>query len=178
MYPFGYVIQLEQLFFKTAFELPVSVTYVCKKSLFPQNSVKKVRIWTFPAPYQGRIQNSNKRLIWSLFAKIVESRSLFFTKRSILNVWQGFKYASEYFNAFISNPFVRSAPFLYPLKTSENCQIFWCFQGEEKGCIRNEWINVETYWQILSDDYNGITENMEHVNSMLGAICAVQVKVK
>ena len=27
------------------------------------------------------------------------------------------------------NPFVRNAPFLYPLKTSENCKVFWCFQG-------------------------------------------------
>ena len=27
------------------------------------------------------------------------------------------------------NPFVRNAPFLYPLKTSENCKLFWCFQG-------------------------------------------------
>ena len=29
------------------------------------------------------------------------------------------------------NPFVPNAPFLYPLKVSE---------GEEKGCIVNEWI--------------------------------------
>ena len=32
------------------------------------------------------------------------------------------------------NPFVPKAPFLFPLKT--------CFQGEEKGCIGNEWIKV------------------------------------
>ena len=32
------------------------------------------------------------------------------------------------------NPFVSNAPFLYLLKTS-------CFQGVEKGCIRNEWVN-------------------------------------
>ena len=164
MYPFGYVIQLEQLFFKTAFELPASVTYFCKKSLFPQNSVKKVRKWTFPVPYQGRIQNSNKRLRWNFLAKIAESRSLFLTKRSILDVWHGFKYAHECFNVFSFNPFVRNAPFPYPLKTSENCH------GEEKSCIGNEWVNVKTYWQMLSDDYNGITENMEHVNSMPGAI--------
>ena len=35
------------------------------------------------------------------------------------------------------SPFVPSAPFLYLLKTPEN----WCFQGVEKGCIRNEWVN-------------------------------------
>ena len=27
------------------------------------------------------------------------------------------------------NPFVPNAPFLYPLKTSENRKVFWCFQG-------------------------------------------------
>ena len=39
------------------------------------------------------------------------------------------------------NPFVPSAPFLYPLKTLENRKVFWCFQGVEKKCIGNEWVN-------------------------------------
>ena len=34
------------------------------------------------------------------------------------------------------NPFVPNAPFLYPLKTSENRK------GVEKGCIGNKWVNV------------------------------------
>ena len=34
------------------------------------------------------------------------------------------------------NPFVPNAPFLYPLKTSEN------LQGFEKGCIGNEWVKI------------------------------------
>ena len=37
------------------------------------------------------------------------------------------------------NPFVPDATFVYPLKTPE--KVFWCFQGVEKGCIGNEWIN-------------------------------------
>ena len=37
------------------------------------------------------------------------------------------------FNAL--NPFVPSAPFLYPLKTSENLNVFWCFQGVEEECL-------------------------------------------
>ena len=40
------------------------------------------------------------------------------------------------------NPFVTNAPFLYPLKISENHKVFSCFQGVEKGCIRNKWLNV------------------------------------
>ena len=39
------------------------------------------------------------------------------------------------------NPFVPSAPFLYPLKTSESQTVFWCFQGVGKGCIGNKWVN-------------------------------------
>ena len=39
------------------------------------------------------------------------------------------------------NPFVPNAPFLYNLKASENLTDFLCFQGVEKGCIGNEWVN-------------------------------------
>ena len=39
------------------------------------------------------------------------------------------------------NPFVPNAPFLYLLKTSEKLTVLWCFQGKEKGCIGNEWVN-------------------------------------
>ena len=41
---------------------------------------------------------------------------------------------------FLFYPFFLNAPFLYPLKTSENCNIFWCFQVLEKGCIGKEWV--------------------------------------
>ena len=37
------------------------------------------------------------------------------------------------FSAF--NPVAPNAPFLYPLKTSENCKVFWYYQAVEKGCI-------------------------------------------
>ena len=39
--------------------------------------------------------------------------------------------------------FVPNAPFLYPLKASENHTVFWCFQGIEKGGIGNEWVNCQ-----------------------------------
>ena len=43
------------------------------------------------------------------------------------------------------NPFVPNALFLYPLKISG------CFQGVEKGCYGNEWVNTkhEHYSQVL-----------------------------
>ena len=34
---------------------------------------------------------------------------------------------------FQFNPFIPNAPFLYPLKTSENDKVFWYLQGVEKG---------------------------------------------
>ena len=55
------------------------------------------------------------------------------------------------------NPFVPSASFLYPLKTSENLRVFWCFQGgrkrvhwERKGlkklCIDDSLIYIFSDW--------------------------------
>ena len=41
------------------------------------------------------------------------------------------------------SPFVPNATFLYPLKTSENRKVFWYFQGVEKECIGNEWVNLQ-----------------------------------
>ena len=38
------------------------------------------------------------------------------------------------------NPFLPKTPFLYPLETSEDRKIFWCFQGVEKGSIGSEWV--------------------------------------
>ena len=40
------------------------------------------------------------------------------------------------------NPFVPNAPLLYTLKASESLTVLWCFQGVEKGCIGNKWVNV------------------------------------
>ena len=44
-----------------------------------------------------------------------------------------------------------NAPFLYPLKTSENFTIFCCFQGVEKECIGNKWANenVKNFYAAL-----------------------------
>ena len=38
------------------------------------------------------------------------------------------------------NPFAPNALFLGPRKTSQNCKVFWCFQGVEKGCIGKKWV--------------------------------------
>ena len=38
-------------------------------------------------------------------------------------------------------PFIPNAPILYSLKASEIFTVFWCFQGVEKGCIGNKWVN-------------------------------------
>ena len=53
-----------------------------------------------------------------------------------------------FLRSFLFNPFVPSAPFLYPLKTSENFMVFGCFQGVEKRCIWNKWVKEIVYWQL------------------------------
>ena len=52
------------------------------------------------------------------------------------------------------NPFVSNAPFLYPLKTSENRKVFRCLQEVEKGCIGNEWVNTEKCDRPMDDFCN------------------------
>ena len=44
-------------------------------------------------------------------------------------------------------PFASNVLLLYPLKISENCKIFWCFQRIEKGFIGNKW-DMLTYGTI------------------------------
>ena len=42
------------------------------------------------------------------------------------------------------NPFIPNASFLYPLKTSENRNVFWCFlvfSGGREKMLGNKWIN-------------------------------------
>ena len=60
------------------------------------------------------------------------------------------------------NPFVPNAPFLYPLKTSENRKVFWCFQGVEKGCIGNKRVNETT-----NNDLNEILRLKQFVQKSL-----------
>ena len=47
------------------------------------------------------------------------------------------------------NPFVPKAPFLYPLKTSENLRVFWCFQGVQKGCTGKKWFNLNAVSRFI-----------------------------
>ena len=53
-------------------------------------------------------------------------------------------YLNNAFSLVYANTFVPNASFLYPLKTSENLPVFWCFQGVVKGCIGNEWVKAGT----------------------------------
>ena len=46
------------------------------------------------------------------------------------------------------NPFVPNIHFLYPLKTSENLTVSCCFQGVDKGCIRNKWVNLKKIYLL------------------------------
>ena len=56
----------------------------------------------------------------------------------------------------LGNPFVPNAPFLYPLKTSEKFTVFWCFQGVEKGCIGNDWVNIRVLFVLLGYEMHNL----------------------
>ena len=62
------------------------------------------------------------------------------------------------------NPFVPNAPFLYPLKASENHKDF-CFQRVEKGCIEKSW---EKCCSFLSNNLKNNLKNRytnKHIQS-------------
>ena len=56
------------------------------------------------------------------------------------------------------NPFVPNAPFLYPLK------VFGCFQGVQKGCVCNKWVNsIMLSMMSLQSSTNGASSlNRSH----------------
>ena len=51
------------------------------------------------------------------------------------------------------NLFVPNAPFLCPLKPSENRKVSWRFQGVEKGWIGNEWVKQISKRNAYSDKF-------------------------
>ena len=50
-------------------------------------------------------------------------------------------YYSNSANNFL-NPFVPNAPFLYPLKTSQNLTVFYKFRGQRKGALETNGLNL------------------------------------
>ena len=64
------------------------------------------------------------------------------TKTQFLKNSYTFQLLSQYQKSgvYLFNSFLPNAPFIYPLKTSENLTVFWCFQEVEYGCIGNEWV--------------------------------------
>ena len=51
-------------------------------------------------------------------------------------------------NDWIINPFHTTGPFLYPLKTSENHEVFWCFQGIKKETSGMKWVTIFFFFTI------------------------------
>ena len=62
-------------------------------------------------------------------------------------------------NLLAVKPFLPNAPPNYPLKTSENLRVFWCFQGIEKGALGTHvlmellmvWWEVNPQWRNVYD---------------------------
>ena len=67
---------------------------------------------------------------WSLLQNKIEKSVLF--EQENVQIFQ-VKFSRDFLSLRGSlNPIVPNAPFLYPLKTSENFKVFFCFQGVEK----------------------------------------------
>ena len=95
----------------------------------------------------GEIQNQ-WILMWDISLETL-------TKMFLITIFWGFEGIRQCLNistdphccsvgivAYRISTFVLNAPFLTALKTSENRKVFWCFQGEEKGCIGNNRIKA------------------------------------
>ena len=94
----------------------------------------------------------NKRQYHLIYYSTKENR--LWTWSHFNNELRGNTYVN--FKEFL-NPFFLSAPFLYPLKTSQNPKVFWCFLGVEKGSTGNKWVNPEfKSWAI--------NVSLKHVN--------------
>ena len=59
-------------------------------------------------------------------------------------------------------------PFPYLLKTSEILPVFQCFQGIEKGCIGNKWVNknhfLHLHRQPLWECWNDFARQYEELH--------------
>ena len=72
------------------------------------------------------------------------------------------------------NPFIPNAPFLYPLKTSENRKVFWCFQGMEKGCMGDKWVNCKNKIRFRDrpfSTYAKFFEKLTFLSLFIGKFC-------
>ena len=78
--------------------------------------------------YQPRAKMAPPELCWTKIAQT-------FNRVTLMSL------LSQSFVKLCLNPFVPNALFLHPLKTSKNLTVFWYFQGVEKGCMGNKWVN-------------------------------------
>ena len=56
--------------------------------------------------------------------------------------WMSDGSAESFTNGRAFNPFQSSVALLYPLKTSENLKVFWCFQGVKQCNTGLKWVNL------------------------------------
>ena len=103
----------------------------CRTMELKYKFIKLKNYWKISLKYLAEFKRINE-LLFSL--KSTENHIGFMMLSGRLEINQ--------FTQFSLNLFVPNAPFLFPLKTSENLTVFWYFQGVEKGCIGNKWINI------------------------------------
>ena len=96
----------------------------CKNIFFK----KKASVQSFyPKQRSSRVAKPTNEVRSFSFFKIIYSSTLAFV------------------TFLLPHSFPMHPSFLYPLKTSKNLTVFWCFQGFEKGCIGNKWVNRNAF---------------------------------
>ena len=141
----------------SAFRKHICVIRIIKTANIVTGGTRKKK-WIH-TPYCGKIKSTTFKyctitplviLIMSIVLKyfIYINKQMIFIGKSleenIMTLKWKFKRQFIYSKIFIDpswyNPFIPSAPFLYSLKTSENGNVFRCFQGVENRCFSKEWV--------------------------------------
>ena len=121
------------------------------------------KILTFPSFYKQLFHNWRKYLSSSVnIPSSILSQPIWHNKNIEINsksIYIGEFSKQNIFLCDLFNPFVPNAPFIYPLKASENLTVFCCFQEVEKESIGNEWVSTENEFKMW--DEMGIRYNLK-----------------
>ena len=69
-------------------------------------------------------------------------------EKDLLRMFLYLYFFTNFSELALISPFIPNALFLYPLTTSKNLTVFWCYQGAEEGYIGNKWVE----FNLLKED--------------------------
>ena len=121
--------------------------------------MKSVRIRSYFSPYFPAFGLNTERSAslriqsnWGKMRTRITPNTDFFTQSQVLYVkllWNKSLNSPGFSTVYVGlqlNWFVLNASFFYLLKTWENCKVFWCFQGVEKGALGTKGLTKTRLW--------------------------------